>query len=68
MIQIIALSGSFAHPGKDGIPSVLSGDVADQLHNYNGLAHACPAKQARFSALDKRAKQINDFNSRFKKL
>src|SRR3990172_12693675 len=38
--QVVPFAGAFAHAGEHGEAAVLGGDVTDQLHDHNGLAHA----------------------------
>ena len=44
------------------------GDVIDQLHDHDGLPYACSSECPYFSALGKRADQINDLNPGFQHL
>ena len=65
VVQIVALTGTLANAGKDGIAVVRGGDVVNQLLNQNGLAHAGAAEQADFAALGIGANQVDDLDAGF---
>ena len=44
---------------------MLLGNVIDQFHDENRLAHASAAEQADFTALGIGSNQVNHFNARF---
>ena len=66
--QVVALACAFADAGEYRIPAVLCRDSGDKLLYDDGLADARPAEQARLAAADKRAKQIDDLDTRLEHL
>src|SRR5438034_1055802 len=63
LIEIAALPGALADPGEYRHATVELGDVVDQFHDNDGLAHAGPAKRADLAALQERTDQINDLDA-----
>ncbi len=68
MIEVVAFAGPFAHAGKHRISRVLDGDIADQLHHVDGLAHAGATEQAHLATLGERAEQVDDLDTGFQQL
>ncbi len=64
--QVVAFASAFAHAREHGNAAMFHGDVVNQLHDQNGLAHARPAEQANLAALQIGLDQIDDLDSRFK--
>ena len=61
--EVVALARALAHAGEDGEALVLGGDVADQLLDEHGLAHAGTAEEADLAALDVRREQVDDLDA-----
>ena len=68
VVQVVALTGTLADAGEDGVAVVFGCDVVDQLLNQNGLADACAAEQTDLAALCVRADQVDDLDAGFKNL
>ena len=66
--QVVALACALAHPGEDRHTAVLLGDVVDQLHNNDGLAHACAAEQSDLAAAQVGLQQVDHLDARFEHL
>ena len=64
-IKIVALARALADSGEDRHAAVLLGDVVDQLHDGDGLAHAGAAEQADFSAARVGADEVDDLDAGF---
>ena len=62
--QVVALAGALAHAGKDRDAAVLQGDVVDQFHDDDGLAHAGAAEQTRLAALQIGLEQVHHLEAR----
>jgi hypothetical protein len=65
MIEVVAFAGPLAHAGEHRITGVLDGDIADQLHHVDGLAHAGAAEQAHLATLGERTEQVDDLDTGF---
>ena len=63
LVEIVAFTRSLADAGEDGKAAVAFRDVVDQLEDDDGLADARAAERADFSALGKRADQVDDFDA-----
>ena len=50
LVEVVAFAGALAHAGEDREAAVLVGDVADQLHDQDRLAHAGAAEEADLAA------------------
>ncbi len=61
--QIVAFARALAHARKHRVAAVLFGDVVDQLHDDDGLAHARAAEQADLAALQERLNEIDDLHA-----
>ena len=61
--QVVAFARALADAGKHGVAAVLLGDVVDQLHDDNGLAHARAAEQSDLAALQERLDEIDDLHA-----
>ena len=66
--EVVALAGALAHAGEDGEAAVLGGDVADQLHDDDRLAHAGAAVGTHLTALAEGADEVNDLQPRLQHL
>ena len=55
-IEVVALARALADAGEHRHAAVLLGDVVDELHDRDGLAHAGAAEQADFAAARNRGK------------
>ena len=61
--QVVAFAGALAHAGEDRHAAVLLGDVVDQLHDDDGLAHARAAEQADLAAAQVGLEQVDDLDA-----
>ena len=61
--EVVALTGPLAHAAEHGVAAVLLGDVVDQLHDDDGLAHAGAAEQAGLAALGVGGEQVDDLDA-----
>ena len=68
MEQVVALAGALADAGEHGVAAVLLGDVADELLDDDGLAHAGAAEDADLAALGEGADQVDDLDARLEHL
>ena len=66
MVEIIALARPFADTGKDRVPAVFLGDIANEFLDHHRLAYPCPAEQSHLPAFHKRADEIDRLDTRFK--
>src|SRR5215470_4634570 len=66
--QVVPLASALPHSGEHGNTTVLQGDIVDQLHDDNGLAHAGAAKQARLAAFQVRLDKVHNLKSSLKHL
>ncbi len=65
MVEVVAFTGTLTHAGEHRQAAVLLGDVVDQFHHVDGLAHAGAAEQADLTALGERADQVNNLDAGF---
>ncbi len=63
VVKIVALARPLADAGEDRHTAVQFGNVVDQLHDDDGLAHAGAAEGADFAAFKKGTNQINDLDA-----
>ena len=63
MVEVVALAGPLAHTGEHGVARVHLGDVVDQFHDQNGLAHAGTAEEADLAALGVGREQVDDLDA-----
>jgi hypothetical protein len=63
-VKVVALAGTLTHTGKHRVTTVCLGDVVDQFHDQNGLAHAGTTEQADLAALGVRRQQVHDLDAR----
>ena len=68
MIEVVAFTCSLTDTRKDRQPGVFRCDIVDQLHHVDGLADTCATEQTDFTALSKRADQIDNLDTRFQQL
>ena len=66
--KIVAFARALADAAEDRVTAVLHGDVVDQLHQNNRLAHAGAAEQADLAAASIGSEQIDDFDAGFERL
>ena len=66
--EVVALARALTHAGKDGVAAVLVGDVADELHDEHGLAHARAAEQTDLAALGIGREQVDDLDAGLEQL
>ena len=66
--QVVAFPRPLANTGEHRDPFVDGADVADQLLNDNGLAHAGPAVGADLATLHEGCDQIEDLDPSFQDL
>ena len=64
-IKVVALARALADAGEHRHAAVLLGDVVDQLHDGDGLAHAGAAEQPDFAAARVGADQIDNLDAGF---
>ncbi len=61
--EVVALARAFADAAEHRHAAVLHGDVVDQLHDDDGLAHAGAAEQPDLAALQVRLEQVDDLDA-----
>src|SRR5690606_32467523 len=66
--EVVAFAGALTHAAEHGVAAVHAGDVVDQLHDHDGLAHAGAAEQTDFAALGVGLKQVDDLDAGFENL
>ena len=66
--EVVALARALADAGEHREAAVLGGDVADELLNDDGLAHAGAAEQADLAALDVGREQVDDLDAGLEEL
>jgi hypothetical protein len=64
VVQVVALARPFTNAGENRNASVELGNVVDQLHDHDGLAHAGAAERADLPALEERTNKVDHFNAR----
>jgi peptide chain release factor 1 len=62
-VEVVALTRALADAGEHRVAAVLGGDVADQLLDQHGLAHAGAAEQADLAAAHVRGEQVHDLDA-----
>ena len=67
VVEVVTFTGTFTDAGKHGVTTVLLGDVVDELHHVDGLAHTGTAEEADLAALGERADKVNNLNAGFEK-
>ena len=68
MVEVVPFTGTFTHAGKHGVTTVLLGDVVDEFHHVDGLAHAGTAEEADLTALGERADQVDNLDAGFEQI
>jgi hypothetical protein len=63
VVEVVALAGALADAGEHREAGVLDGDVADQLHQRDGLADTGAAEQADLAALGDGHDQVDDLDA-----
>ena len=63
VVQIVALAGSLADAGEDGVATVSLGDVVDQLHDQDSLADTGTAEQTDLTALGVGGQKVDDLDA-----
>ena len=61
--EIISLTGTLSHTGKNRISAVLRCNVCDQLLDQDGLSYAGAAEQTDLTALCVRSQQVDDLDT-----
>src|SRR5208282_876608 len=64
--EVVTLARALADAGEHGEAAVIFGDVVDQLHDDDGLAHARAAEQSDLAALQEGLNQIDDLHAGLK--
>src|SRR5262249_24056128 len=67
-VEVIALARALAHTGEDRVPTVLLGDVADQLLDDDGLADTRAAEDSNLAAFTERGDQVDHLDASFELL
>src|SRR4029450_4249305 len=62
-VEVITLARALAHTREHGETTVLGGDVANELLNEHGLAHARAAEQPNFAALRVGGQKVDDLDA-----
>ena len=60
--QVVPFTGTFTDTAEDRHTGVYLGDVVDELHDDNGLAHTGAAEQADLAAFCIRLDQVDDLD------
>ncbi|MNN05464.1 hypothetical protein D3C81_1182240 [compost metagenome] len=68
VVEVVPFTGTLAHAGKHRQTAVLLGDVVDELHHVDGLAHASATEQAHLAALGERADQVDHLDAGFQQV
>ncbi len=63
VVEVVAFARAFADACEDRYAAVELGNIVDQLHDDDRLAHSSAAESSHFAALQKWADQINHFDS-----
>ena len=63
LVEVVAFPGALADAGEHRHAAMELGDVVDQFHDDDRLAHAGAAERADLAALQEGADQINDFDA-----
>ncbi len=63
VIEVVTFAGALADACEHRVARVLDGDVADQLHEGDGLADAGATEQPDLAALDDGHDQVDDLDS-----
>jgi hypothetical protein len=63
VVEVVAFAHAFADACEDRYAAVELGNIVDQLHDDDRLAHSSAAESSHFAALQKWADQINHFDS-----
>ena len=61
--EVVALAGALANAAENRVARVLLRDVADELENHDGLAHAGAAEQSDLAALRVRCDQVHHLDA-----
>src|SRR5690554_4698423 len=68
MIEVVTLTGPLTDTGKYRVTTVFGGNVADQFHHVDGLAHTGTTEQANLTAFGERADQVDNLDAGFQQL
>ena len=63
VVEVVALTGPLTHTGENRVARVHLGDVVDQFHDQNRLAHAGAAEQADLAALGVGRQQVDHLDA-----
>ena len=68
VVEVVTLTSTLTHTCEHGITAVLDGDVTDQFHHVYGLADTGTTEQTDFTALGKRANQVDNLDASFQQV
>src|SRR5690606_22042901 len=68
VVEVVPFTGTLAHTGEHGQTAVRLGDVVDQFRHVDGLTNTGTTEQTDFTALGKRADQVDDLDAGFQQL
>ena len=63
VVEIVSFACALTDTGKHGNTAVELGDIVDEFHDDDGLAHSCASECADLAAFQEWADQIDDFDS-----
>jgi len=66
MPEVVALTGTFANPAKNGKSAVLGSDIVNQLHDNYGFADPGTTEQADLSTFGIGSQQVDDLDTGLK--
>src|SRR6185369_507277 len=61
--EVVPFTGTFADARKDGVATMLLGDVVDEFHDQNGLADTGTAEQTDLAASGVWSEQIDNLDA-----
>ena len=68
VIEVVSLTGTLSHTGKNGISAMLCCDISNQFLNQDRLSYTGTPKEADLSTLRIWGNQVNDLDSGFQDL
>ncbi|OIQ73067.1 hypothetical protein GALL_452970 [mine drainage metagenome] len=63
VVKVVAFTGPLAHTGENRVARVHFGDVVDQFHDQNRLAHACAAEEADLATFGVGCQQVDNLDA-----
>ena len=63
VVEIVALTGSFADTSEDGETTMELGDIVDKLHNQDSLADTSTTEETNFTSLGVGSQKVNNLNT-----